>query len=105
TGNVVSVKIVQGHEDLMVITVDGVLIRIPVEGIPITGRNTQGVRLIRIRGDEQVAIVAKIVDEELDDEQITDEEETMDPQQSEDNELADSDNEIEQHEDETDHDA
>src|SRR5699024_3620045 len=39
TGHVVKVKIVHGDEDLMVMTVDGVLIRIPVEGIPVTGRN------------------------------------------------------------------
>src|SRR5699024_11381936 len=38
TGDVVQVKIVNGHEDLMLITVAGVLIRIPVSGIPITGR-------------------------------------------------------------------
>src|SRR5699024_9354795 len=69
TGHVVSVKIVTGEEDLMLITVEGVLIRIPVDGIPITGRNTQGVRLIRIRGEEEVATVAKIVEEELDDEE------------------------------------
>src|SRR5699024_428545 len=95
TGNVVSVKIVQGHEDLMLITVDGVLIRIPVEGIPITGRNTQGVRLIRIRGDEQVATVAKIVDEELDAEQADDEDETADAIDSENNEAEQSNSEVE----------
>lgn len=69
TGEVVSVKIVQGHEDLMLITVDGVLIRIPVEGIPITGRNTQGVRLIRIRGEEEVATVAKIEEDDLEEDE------------------------------------
>src|SRR5690625_4305129 len=66
TGYVVSVKIVSGDEDLMLITIDGVLIRIPVSGIPITGRNTQGVRLIRVRGDEEVATVAKIDERDLD---------------------------------------
>lgn len=66
TGHVVSVKIVNGDEDLMLITVAGVLIRIPVSGISITGRNTQGVRLIRVQGDEEVATVAKIVEEEID---------------------------------------
>ncbi|MBO1004179.1 DNA gyrase subunit A [Pseudogracilibacillus auburnensis] len=64
TGHVVTVKIVNGNEDLMLITVDGVLIRIPVDGIPITGRNTQGVRLIRVQGEEEVATVAKIAEEE-----------------------------------------
>ena len=44
TGHVVSVKIVNDEEDLMLMTVDGVLIRIPVTDIPVTGRSTQGVR-------------------------------------------------------------
>src|SRR5699024_4820247 len=45
TGHVVAVKAVTGEEDLMLITTEGVLIRIPVQGISETGRNTQGVRL------------------------------------------------------------
>jgi len=65
TGHVVSVKVVKGDEDLMLITVHGVLIRIPVDGISITGRNTQGVRLIRLQGEEEVATVAKIAEEEI----------------------------------------
>lgn len=66
-------KIVSGEEDLMLITVDGVLIRIPVEGIPITGRSTQGVRLIRVIGDEEVATVAKIMKEDEEESEATDE--------------------------------
>src|SRR5699024_1752955 len=65
TGHVVAVKVVKGDEDLMLITVHGVLIRIPVDGISITGRNTQGVRLIRLQGEEEVATVAKIAEEEI----------------------------------------
>lgn len=73
---VVSVKAVKGDEDIMLITVDGVLIRIPVEEISETGRNTQGVRLIRIQDNEEVATVAKVEEEELeeDDEQSNDDE-------------------------------
>lgn len=63
TGDVSAVKIVHGDEDIMLITVEGVLIRIPVESISITGRSTQGVRLIRLQGEEEVATVAKIIDE------------------------------------------
>ncbi len=65
TGEVVSVKTVTGDEDLMLITVAGVLIRIPVQDISETGRNTMGVRLIRIQDDEEVATVAKIEEEKL----------------------------------------
>ncbi len=68
TGHVSAVKAVTGSEDIMIITVDGVLIRIPVESISQTGRNTQGVRLIRLRDNEEVATVAKIVEDELDEE-------------------------------------
>src|SRR5690625_2703581 len=64
--HVVAVKPVSGDEDIMLITIDGVLIRIPVEGISITGRNTQGVRLIRVQENEEVATIAKIPVEEND---------------------------------------
>jgi DNA gyrase subunit A len=64
TGDIVKVKTVTGEEDLMLITIAGVLIRIPVEEISETGRNAMGVRLIRLQDEEQVATVAKIEDEE-----------------------------------------
>ncbi|WP_077623783.1 DNA gyrase subunit A [Sediminibacillus massiliensis] len=64
TGKIVAVKAVTGEEDVMIITAAGVLIRMPVEGISVTGRNTQGVRLIRLQEDEEVATVAKIETEE-----------------------------------------
>ncbi|MEN2467112.1 DNA gyrase subunit A [Ornithinibacillus sp. JPR2-1] len=60
TGHIVSVQAVTGDEDIMLITAAGVLIRIPVEGISQTGRNTRGVRLIRLQEGEEVATVAKI---------------------------------------------
>src|SRR5699024_6271193 len=65
TGHVVKVLPVTGKEDLMLMTVAGVLIRISVESIAQTGRNTQGVRLIRLQADEEVATVAKIEEEEV----------------------------------------
>ena len=70
TGEIVSVKPVTGDEDLMLITVAGVLIRIPVQEISETGRNTMGVRLIRLQDEEEVATVAKIEEEELEVEEI-----------------------------------
>ncbi|WP_010648919.1 DNA gyrase subunit A [Oceanobacillus massiliensis] len=60
TGNVVAVKAVDGDEDLMMITIAGVLIRIQVSEISITGRNTKGVHLIRLQEGEEVATVTKI---------------------------------------------
>ncbi|WP_100011709.1 DNA gyrase subunit A [Lentibacillus sediminis] len=64
TGDVAAVKAVTGEEDLMLITVAGVLIRIPVQDISETGRNTMGVRLIRLQEEEEVATVTKIEQEE-----------------------------------------
>jgi DNA gyrase subunit A len=75
-GPLVSVRAVTGEEDLMLITTGGVLIRIDVDGISTMGRNTQGVKLISIKGDEHdfVATVAKVEKEEVSDE--TDSEDT-----------------------------
>ncbi|WP_223595410.1 DNA gyrase subunit A [Neobacillus bataviensis] len=65
-GNLVSMRAVTGEEDLMLITTGGVLIRIDVAGIARIGRNTQGVKLISIKENENefVATVAKVEKEE-----------------------------------------
>lgn len=69
TGYVVAVKAVNGDEDLMLITIAGVLIRIQVQDISQTGRNTKGVHLIRLQGGEEVATVTRI---EKDEEEVED---------------------------------
>lgn len=59
-GKLVAVKSVKGEEDIMLITAAGVLIRMPIDQISQMGRNTQGVRLIRLDdGEQEVATVAK----------------------------------------------
>ncbi|WML29519.1 DNA gyrase subunit A [Neobacillus sp. OS1-32] len=65
-GELVSVRTVTGEEDLMLITTGGVLIRIDVASISRTGRNTQGVKLISLRENENefVATAAKVEKEE-----------------------------------------
>ncbi|MGE8204767.1 DNA gyrase subunit A [Heyndrickxia sp. NPDC080065] len=63
-GNLIAVKTVTGEEDLMLITAGGVLIRMAVSDISQLGRNTQGVKLIRLGEDEHVATVAKVEKEE-----------------------------------------
>ncbi|QOY37394.1 DNA gyrase subunit A [Anaerobacillus isosaccharinicus] len=64
-GSVVSLRIVSDEHDLMIISVNGVIIRLHVQDISRTGRNTQGVRLIRIGEGEGVATVAKVdIDED-----------------------------------------
>lgn len=69
TGPLSAVKAVDGTEDLMLITINGMLIRMAVDSISITGRSTQGVRLIRLGEDEFVATVAK-VEKEVDEEEV-----------------------------------
>lgn len=71
TGPLSAVKAVDGSEDLMLITINGMLIRMDVNSISITGRSTQGVRLIRLGNDELVATVAKV--EKAEDEEEFDE--------------------------------
>lgn len=70
-GPMVAVKTVDGSEDLMLITINGMLIRMDVNDISLIGRSTQGVRLIRLGDDELVATVAKVekAEEALEDEE------------------------------------
>nr|WP_017756764.1 DNA gyrase subunit A [Calidifontibacillus oryziterrae] len=66
-GPLSAVKAVKGDEDLMVITESGVVIRMAVDGISITGRCTQGVKLMRLDENQVVATVAKVNREEEED--------------------------------------
>ncbi|GGA45772.1 DNA gyrase subunit A [Psychrobacillus lasiicapitis] len=66
-GPLSAVKAVDGTEDLMLITINGMLIRMDVKDISITGRSTQGVRLMRLADDELIATVAKVEKEEDED--------------------------------------
>ena len=63
-GKVVSLRLVSDDDDLMLITDGGKLIRMPVDGIPTIGRNTQGVRLIRLEEAEQVVAMERIAEKE-----------------------------------------
>lgn len=69
-GTVVSVKATAGEEDLMLITASGVLIRMGIEGISSLGRNTQGVKLIKLGDSEHVATIAVVEKEEVIEEEI-----------------------------------
>ena len=63
-GPMCAVKTVNGTEDVMLITINGMLIRMDINDISVIGRNTQGVRLIRLADDELVATVAKLEKED-----------------------------------------
>ncbi|MEY9971668.1 DNA gyrase subunit A [Lysinibacillus sp. RC46] len=72
-GPMVAVKTVDGSEDLMLITINGMLIRMDVNDISLIGRSTQGVRLIRLSDEELVATVAKVEKEEESNEESNEE--------------------------------
>lgn len=64
TGELVSVRAVNGDEDAMIVTNSGIIIRISVDDIGIYSRNTQGVKLINVADEESVAKVAIVEKEE-----------------------------------------
>jgi DNA gyrase subunit A len=72
TGDVVALKEVLPDDELMLITKHGVVIRMPVKGIRVSGRNTQGVKLVNLDDGDRVCDVARVVIE--DDEQGGDDE-------------------------------
>lgn len=61
TGDAVSLMEVLPDDELMLITKAGVAIRMPVKGIRVAGRNTQGVRLVNLDSDDLVLDVARVV--------------------------------------------
>lgn len=73
-GPVAAVRSAIGHEQLILISQKGIVIRTPVEQINCIGRNTQGVRLMNLSEGDHVQSVAKIIEEEQDDEIIPSEE-------------------------------
>jgi DNA gyrase subunit A len=60
TGNLIAVKSVSNDNDLMIITQNGLTIRLNVNSISLLGRATQGVRVINLRGDDRIASVARV---------------------------------------------
>jgi DNA gyrase subunit A len=64
TGDAVSIKEVLPTDELMLITKHGMIIRMPVKGIRVSGRNTQGVRLVNLESTDLVQAVARVVPDE-----------------------------------------
>ena len=63
-GNMISIREVLDNDDLMIITTRGIMIRRHVSDIRVMGRNTQGVRLIRLDDKDTISAVASVVGEE-----------------------------------------
>ena len=60
TGNIIGVKAVNHDNEIMMITMEGIIIRMKVEGISILGRVTSGVKLMNLADDITVASIAKV---------------------------------------------
>nr|BCX00898.1 MAG: DNA gyrase subunit A [Bacteroidota bacterium] len=71
TGHLIALKEVVDSDELMIITVQGTVIRMPVHDIREMGRDTQGVRLIRLADGDQIADVTRFVPEEEEEPQTT----------------------------------
>ena len=67
TGKLVGVKVVNGNEDVMLITDKGTIIRMKVEEISILGRSTQGVTLMRTTDGGKVVSIEVLVPEDIED--------------------------------------
>jgi DNA gyrase subunit A len=64
TGSIVALKEVIPQDELMMITRHGVIIRLPVDGIRVIGRNTQGVKVMNLDSGDAVVGVARVVKED-----------------------------------------
>ena len=85
TGELISMKNVTDDDDLMIITRKGITIRMHVEELRVMGRATQGVRLISLRGNDEIAAVAKVY-RDRDEENVEELDEDGNPIISEDHE-------------------
>ncbi len=81
TGDLISILNVTDEEDLMIINKSGITIRTGVEELRVMGRATQGVRLISLRGNDQIASVCRVP--KSDEEEISEGEESASEDSSE----------------------
>ncbi len=70
TGNLVALKEVSDNDDLMVITTAGKVIRMQCKGLRTMGRNTQGVRIMRLDDEGKIAAVTRVVNEDDDEAEV-----------------------------------
>jgi len=67
TGHLVAIKSVSDQNDLMIITKNGITIRLNISSLRVMGRATQGVRLINIQESDEIAAVTKVDHEDEED--------------------------------------
>ena len=98
TGDLIAIIDVVDGDDLMIINKSGILIRIAVDTLRVMGRATQGVRLINLRNNDEIAAVTKVSadiieteeEELLEDEALNNEESANETSLSEETEVSDA---------------
>ncbi len=92
TGELISIKNVTDEDDVMIINKSGIAIRMKLSDLRTMGRNTQGVKLINLKGKDEIAAVAKVIRQEEEDEPELDEngEPIISPEAQEGNETTNS---------------
>ncbi len=70
TGKMIAIKEVQNIDDIVVVTSSGMVIRQRAEAIRVSGRNTSGVRLIRLNADDAVTAIAIVTSEDEEEKQL-----------------------------------
>jgi DNA gyrase subunit A len=63
-GRLAAMKVVKDNHELMIISAEGVLIRLSADGISRMGRPTQGVKIMNMDGEDKVSSVARVVTED-----------------------------------------
>lgn len=80
TGDLIAIKVVDDEMQIMIINKSGIMIRMKLDALRVMGRATQGVKLINLKGKDQIAAVAKVdVDDEDEDDLVG----TIDPETGE----------------------
>ncbi len=64
TGELIAIKTVEEGNDLMIINKSGIAIRTSIDDLRVMGRNTQGVKVINLKDNDQIAAVAKVAYQE-----------------------------------------
>ena len=83
TGNLIAIQNVTDDDGLMIINKSGVAIRMGMEELRVMGRNTQGVKVINLKNNDEIAAITKVeMDKEIEDEEVSENTETP---QTEDN--------------------
>ncbi len=88
TGNLISILGVDNDHDFMIINKSGIAIRLRVEDLRVMGRATQGVKLINLRGNDEIAAVCSVIKDDEEDMENTDI--VIDPNNVSDENIADT---------------